>query len=121
MLNDAWLRPSAGGIAAAVRRFFADDVVVVGPDLSRVARGGDAVAASYDAFVRSVKLLDVEVRDPVVDELGDVAVATVVWSMTYEVGGTRSHERGHDVYVLRKSPAAWRICWRQIVSVPSAG
>jgi ketosteroid isomerase-like protein len=115
-LNAAWLSPPDGGIAPVVRGLFTGDAVVVAPDGTRVARGGDLVAASYDDFVRSAKILEVKLEDPIVDEFGDVAIATLGWSMTYEVDGVRSSERGSDTYVLRRSGCAWQICWRAMAS-----
>ncbi len=118
-LNFIWLHNDAGTIAPAVRGFFTDDVVVVGPNLQRVAGGADAVARSYDDFASSARILEAELGDPVVDKFGTVAVVTVPWSMTYEYQETRATERGHEVYVLLSDAAGWKICWRQIVSYPA--
>jgi Domain of unknown function (DUF4440) len=89
--------------------------VFVGPDLTRVARGADAAASSYDAFVSSATILDASVGETQVDEFGALAVATLTWSITYIYEGTESTEHGHDLYVLRREGDDWKICWRQIV------
>jgi ketosteroid isomerase-like protein len=119
-LNSTWLRSEPGTIAPAVRDLFTEDAVVVGPNLQRVAAGGDATARSYDDFVSSAHILDANVDDPIVDAFADVAVATVTWSMTYEYQAVQATEHGHEIYVLRREDGAWKICWRQIVSYPAS-
>jgi ketosteroid isomerase-like protein len=119
-LNFVWLNREPGTIATAVREFFTGDVVVVGPNLERVAAGCDAVARSYDDFASNARILDAEFGEPVADEFAAIAVATMPWTMTYEYGGMRVTERGHEVYVLRREGFDWKICWRQIVSYPTS-
>ncbi|HEX8805861.1 MAG TPA: nuclear transport factor 2 family protein [Candidatus Aquilonibacter sp.] len=117
-LNEAWRDREAGTIALVVRPLLSNDVVVVGPNLARIPGDADALARSYDDFKSSATILKLEFGDTLVDTLGDVAIATMPWSMTYEFGGQRSSERGHEVYVLRHEGDDWKICWRQIVSFP---
>ena len=114
-LNEIWPHESADRVAAAVRPLFADDAVIVSPDQVRVVRSGDAAAASYEGFLRNATVSDLRFGEPVVDEFGDCAVATVAWSMAYELQGVRMAEEGHDVYVLRRLGDRWAICWREIV------
>ncbi len=113
-LNLAW-RSGEADVAARVAPFFTSDAVIVGPDLRRVARGRDAVAASYAEFLAAATVLEYEQDAPEVDLAGDVAVATLGWTMTYEHQGGRSTERGHDVYVLARRPQ-WQIVWRYVAA-----
>jgi ketosteroid isomerase-like protein len=117
-LNSLWLQSVPGTIAPAIREFFTDDVVIVGPNLQRVAGGRDAVAQSYDDFASRAKVLGAQFGDPVADEFAAVAVATMPWALTYEFEGIRVSEHGHEVYVLRCEDSVWKVCWRQIVSYP---
>jgi ketosteroid isomerase-like protein len=113
-LNLAW-RSGGPDVAARVAPFFTQDAVIAGPDLRRAARGRDAVAASYAEFLASATVLEYEQDAPEVDLSGDVAVATLGWTMTYENQGGRSTERGHDVYVLARRPE-WQIVWRYVAA-----
>jgi hypothetical protein len=85
----------------------------------RVARGGDAAAGSYDAFLAAADLRDVDVGSSEVDEFCELAFATVPWRMTYAINGTEYRDRGHDVYALRAEHGDWRICWRHLVVAES--
>jgi ketosteroid isomerase-like protein len=113
-LNLAW-RSGAADVAARIAPFFADDAVIVGPDLRRAARGRAAVAASYAEFLASATVVDYAEDSPEIDLAGDVAVATLGWTMTYEYQGGRSTERGHDIYVFARRPE-WRIVWRYVAA-----
>jgi ketosteroid isomerase-like protein len=123
-INDAWLRAAPDDIESRIAEHFTSDVVFVAPNLARVAKGRAAVAASYADFVRNAKILDVHLDDPVVDESGDVAVATMSWTMRYEIEGRQNSESGYDTYVFRRENDRWRIFWRSMISrsasVPSA-
>ncbi len=118
-VNDAWRTAPPGEVAARVREYFADDAAIVGPDLARVARGGDAVAKSYDDFVSSARVLWAELDEPAIDVAGEVAAATLTWRMRYAYQGVESSEAGHDVYVLGRRDGRWLIVWRKLESHPA--
>lgn len=115
-INRIWRESAPDEIAALLAPHFTDDVVVVAPSLARVARGRDAVAASYGDFLRSATVLEVSIDEPEIDAFGDVAIATMPWRMRYEFGGRRGSERGFDTYVFRREDGAWRICWRSTIA-----
>jgi uncharacterized protein (TIGR02246 family) len=117
-INDAWRTGPPHQVAAAIRPYFSDDAVIVAPNLARVARGGDAVAASYQEFVETTRVLRAMLGTPEIDVLGDVAVATVTWHMLYVFDGTETVDTGHDVYVLRRREGGWLVCWREVLSSP---
>jgi ketosteroid isomerase-like protein len=119
-VNRIWRTNAPAQIAPAIAPYFTDDAVFVAPDLARVAAGRDAVASSYADFIRHTTLIAVHVEDPQVDSFGDVAVATMPWSMRYDLAGELHDERGYDTYVLRRDEGAWRICWRAMTSSAQA-
>jgi hypothetical protein len=65
-------------------------------------------------------VLEVHIDEPEVELCGDVAVATMPWSMRYEFGGRASTERGFDTYVFRRTDGRWQICWRSMMSAQEA-
>jgi uncharacterized protein (TIGR02246 family) len=115
-INRIWQSAAPDQIADLLAPYFTRDAVIVAPSLARVAEGGAAVAASYADFVRSAKAIDVRIDEPQVDRFGDIAVATIAWRLSYEFGGKRFGERGHDTYVFRLEDGRWRICWRSMMS-----
>jgi ketosteroid isomerase-like protein len=115
-INRIWQTADHDDITKLIAPHFTDDAVLVAPSLARVARGPGAAAGSYADFARTAKIVDVQIEDPQVDLCGDVAVATMRWSMQYEFGGRRGRERGYDTYVFRRDVGRWQICWRSMVS-----
>ncbi len=118
-LTAAWLSADPERIVREVADMYVDDAVIALADGTRAARGRDAIVNSYLAFARDATMLDVKVGEPVIDRFDTVAVATLQWSMTFEIGGTRSQQSGHDIYVLRSDGPIWRIYWREVVTEPS--
>jgi len=115
-INDAWQTGPPESVAARVRPYFAADAVVVGPDLTRVARGGDAVAASYADFVASTTIIESTLDDPQIDVSADVAAATMTWRMRYEYEGAQTTEAGVDTYVFARRDGHWIVVWRHLES-----
>jgi ketosteroid isomerase-like protein len=115
-INRIWQETAPDEIAGLIAPHFTQDAVVVAPSLARVARGREAVAASYADFARRAKILEVRIDAPQVDYCGDIAVATMPWRMRYEFDGSVSGERGYDTYVFRREAGRWRIFWRSMVS-----
>jgi uncharacterized protein (TIGR02246 family) len=114
-INQAWQHAPPEGIATLLAQHFTDDAVFVAPNLARVARGRDAVAASYADFARNANVLEVHIDPAQVDFDGDVAIATMPWSIRYEFDQRRTSERGYDTYVFRRQGDRWRVCWRSMV------
>jgi ketosteroid isomerase-like protein len=115
-VNDAWQTYPAGDIAACIREHFAADAVIVGPDLARVGRGRDAIAQSYADFAGSATIRSVELEDPEIDVIADVAAATLKWRLRYEYAGAEFSEAGRDVYVFGRLRGRWLIAWRKLES-----
>jgi|SRR5271156_3661458 len=117
-INDAWRHGPPGDVAARIRPHFTADAVIVSPSLSRVARGGDAVAASYQDFATTTRVLRALLGTPEVDVLGEVAVATLTWHMLYVFDDIETVDTGHDVYVFARRDGRWLVCWREVLSSP---
>ena len=115
-INDAWQKEKPGEIAAKIRRFIADDAVIIGPALTRVVENGDAFAKSYDDFAGSARFVSVELDPPDIDLLGETAVATMEWQVRYVLEEVDQTETGYDVYVFRRDRDEWKLTWRHIAS-----
>jgi uncharacterized protein (TIGR02246 family) len=91
-------------------------VVFVLPGFTGRAEGRPACVATYDEFLSAALVLRYEETAAVVDVFGDTAVATLHWEMAWEMGGQRSEESGHDIYVLAREERRWLIAWRTLLS-----
>jgi ketosteroid isomerase-like protein len=115
-LTAAWRRGRTADIAAMLH----PAVVFVHPGFAGRAEGQTACVATYDEFLRASIVLHYEESEPAIDVFGGTAVATLHWEMTWEMGGQRSEEAGHDIYVLVREGGRWVIAWRTLISVPRA-
>jgi uncharacterized protein (TIGR02246 family) len=115
-LTKAWRTGRTEDIAALLH----PAVVFVLPDFKGRAEGKTACVATYDEFLRAALVLRYEEQAPAVDVFGDTAVATFRWEMAWEVGGQRSEDTGHDVYVLVRTEGHWLIAWRTLVATPQS-
>jgi hypothetical protein len=109
-INDAW----RAGRVDELRPLCDPDMVIVGPKYEVLARSAEACIASYRDFLRASTIHEYRESSVSVHEAGPIAVATFAWEMEYEQSGRRSHERGTDLFVLRKEGGAWRAVWRAV-------
>src|SRR5689334_7569218 len=95
-LSRAWREQRFDDLAG----YFAEDIVMKGPDLKELGRGRDVAVGSYRTFMESSVVHEYEESGHAVEEWGDTAVATYDWKMTYEQKGKTSTESGHDLFVF---------------------
>jgi hypothetical protein len=113
-LTAAWRKGKTASIGAMLH----PSVVFVHPGFAGRAEGRTACVATYDEFLRASIVLRYEEKEPSIDVFGDTAVATLRWEMAWEMGGQRSDDAGHDVYVLVRDGGRWLIAWRTLISAP---
>jgi Domain of unknown function (DUF4440) len=111
-LTKAWRTGRTKDIGALLH----PSVVFVRPGFSGRAEGRAACVATYDEFLAAALVLRYEEAESVVDVFGKTAVATLRWEMAWELGGQRSEDAGHDVYVLARTDDRWLIAWRTLLS-----
>lgn len=110
-LTAAWRLGRTQDIAALLH----PSVVFVRPGFAERAEGRAACVATYNEFLAAALVLRYEEGEPTVDVFGDTAVAALRWEMAWEIGGQRSEESGHDLYVLLRTEGRWLIAWRTLV------
>jgi len=113
-INRAWIE----GRPADMRDLLDDRVVMVQPGFNQSLAGRDACLASYQEFVSQATIDRYTPAEPFIQVWGDTAVAWFAWTMAYTIGGRTSRERGHDVFVFRRTPAGWRAVWRTLTAEP---
>lgn len=119
-IETAWRDAHPATVAEALSEYFAADAVLMGPDLTRVARGRDAIAQSFGEFARAAIVTSITAADPEIDVSIDVAVATRKWELRYIYADVESFERFHDTYVFARRDGRWLIVWRAIAAQPAA-
>lgn len=102
-------------------QFFAEDMIFMLPGFGGRLEGSAAVIASYQEFMDRVTLTDYRESAHAVDVWADTAVANFEWEMSWLAGGVPNHERGHDVFVVRRLTAGgrWQAVWRTMIFEPS--
>jgi uncharacterized protein (TIGR02246 family) len=106
--NAAWV----AGRPEDVAPLFAPDVVMEGSDGRVVARGRDAMVASYVEYCRQVRTHAFVVREHAVHFFGDTAIVTYLFEVTYEVNGQTSRESGTERLVFSRNGGVWHVVWR---------
>jgi hypothetical protein len=107
-INQAWLN----GRVDDLNQIFHEDMIIIGPDFQELSRGRASCVKSYRDFLAQAKVIDYRESESIVDDWVTVAVATSPWEMTYELGGQRYRESGHDTFVFKKEDGQWQAVWR---------
>ena len=98
-----------------LRAFYRPDVVFVQPGLAVRLSGVEACLGSYRDFLSAATVHEYAEDEPTIDVFDRVAVATVRFTIDYELKSGRFHETGHDVLVLARDEADWRVQWRTLL------
>jgi hypothetical protein len=114
-INAAWLEGPPGEIVERVSPCFDEDVVMHDGSFKAIARGRDALAKSFEDFVRMATVRAFDAPAPDIHVSGDAATAVCPWTMTYTLNGETYTETGHDLLVFRRAGADWRVMWRAMV------
>jgi len=110
---EAWLAGDLDAVAAS----YLDAAVLVAQGELRI-EGRDAIVRSYADYLARAQTLAFEVLDYAVDPLGDqAAVASFRFGVRYRLGDGVYEEIGQEVLVLRRRGEAWRIAWRNQVTL----
>lgn len=114
-INRAWRGHDPETITSELRRYFAEDMVIVGPDLRVLARGSEACTRSYAEFISNASINTYESGELAIELFGDVAIAVHPWSMTFSIFGRQSTESGREVFTFTRSNGSWRAIWRAML------
>jgi ketosteroid isomerase-like protein len=110
-INEAWLT----GQTERLSDCFHNHMIVKGPDLQEMARGREACVKSYADFIRLATVGEFQASEPVIDLIGNVAVATSAWEISYRMNDRDYHESGRDLLVLTREDGGWQVAWRTVL------
>jgi ketosteroid isomerase-like protein len=98
--------------------YFHADAVLVAPGFEQRVVGRDPAVQSYRDFLAMAVVHRFASAEPRIDQLGDTAVATVPYTMDYELEGKVWRSRGNDLLVLTRVQGKWLIFWRTLLAEP---
>lgn len=114
--NDAWVRGEVNQLA----KLFGRNAVLVAPRLEGRMQGREAIAASYEEYNRKANTHSFVIDKHEIDVFGDMAVATYVFTVRYEIDGAVNDEAGQEILVLTRAEGSWCVAWRTQVPLGSA-
>jgi ketosteroid isomerase-like protein len=114
-VNQAW----RDGRFEELGSLFHPDAVIVGPDLTPVARGRDACVQSYAEFSAAATVHEFDETWVRLHEYGNAAVVGYEYRIRYEFKDGAYDERGREVILLVRRDETWQVAWRLVLPPPS--
>lgn len=115
-INSSWLSKKPEKLAQILAGCFHADMVIKGCDLETVAEGRDACVRSYVDFIQQAKIRAFQEDKADIRVLGDTAIASYGWNITYTLEGKEYTEPGHDVFVFSRTNDKWLAIWRAMLT-----
>jgi hypothetical protein len=100
------------------------DVTMALPGFTGVIKGRHILVTSFVEFSKSSKVILYSESDHEVQVVGDTAVVTFEFEMTYERGDYRGLSKGRDFWIFARDDDRWLAVWRTMMDVsdqPAAG
>ena len=94
-----------------------DRVVMVFPGFKGRAEGKAAMLSGFQDFCRNARLMEFSESERQVDVVGDVAVASLRFEVSYERGGHSYRSTGRDMWVFVRSDGEWKAVWRTMLDM----
>jgi hypothetical protein len=112
-INQAWLNGRIDDLSTMVH----PDIVMVLPGFAGTVQGRETLLAGFRDFCENARVHEFHEHDHQLSIIGDVAVATFRYDMTYERGGERSRSTGRDLWVLQAHAGNWIAVWRAMLEI----
>lgn len=112
-INDAWLQRRPQDL----RDLLHGQMIMVYPGFAGREEGKAAVIAGFEDFSTNARALRFEESDRQVDVVGDAAVASFSFELTYEREGQTYRCIGRDLWVFQRWQGAWLAVWRTMLDV----
>ncbi len=95
-----------------LKKFLAEDVVLVAPGGSPRLEGIMPVIESYRQFMTYAQVRLFRSRDHVVTTRRETAIGEYAWEMTWVAEGIEHLDEGREILVLVRGKNQWRVAWR---------
>jgi ketosteroid isomerase-like protein len=93
------------------------DVVMALPGFAGVIKGRHILVTSFVEFSKSARVLQYGESNQNVEVVGDTAIVTFEFQMTYERGDYRGLSKGRDCWVFARDDDRWLAVWRTMMDV----
>ena len=107
------------GDADAMRKFYADDVVVISGGWEPPLIGWENYARAYQAQLARSSGSRLERTNSYIKVMGDTAWVTYQWQYVGIVDGRTAQAYGHTTLVLQKRASAWVIVLNHTSAIPT--
>jgi ketosteroid isomerase-like protein len=95
-----------------IGRHLADDVVLAVPHSEMRITGRDAYVDTYRDYDANAVTLDFQTATPLIDVIGDTAIARCPYRVHYQLAGAEYRESGEDLLVFARRDGRWLVVWR---------
>ena len=112
-INRVWLDGNVEALAPMVD----PDIVMVFPGFSGRIQGREQFLAGFRDFCENARVHEFHDLDYESDVVGDTAVVTFRFEMTYERSGERYRSTGRDLWVFRDQGSGWIAVWRTMLEM----
>ncbi|HEV7765945.1 MAG TPA: DUF4440 domain-containing protein [Thermoanaerobaculia bacterium] len=100
--------------------YLAADVVIAAPDSDTRVIGREAYVQSFRDYDSAAVTDEFDAGNPLIDVIGDAAVALCPFRISYQLNGVTYRETGTEMLVLNRSSTGWLVIWRSMRSNPAA-
>ena len=112
-INRMWL----AGRVEALEEFVHPDAVMILPDFAGRVSGREDFLAGFRDFCATARIDRFHDHGYATDLIGDTAVITFQYEMTYERSGGRYRATGRDLWVFREMAGDWIAVWRAMLEL----
>jgi ketosteroid isomerase-like protein len=100
-----------------MRPYLHQDFTFAVPGFGAMVKGRELLIASFVQFGDIAQVLDYREFDVDVQVIGDTAVVTYRFDMTYEREKKREHSTGRDLWIFARDGDRWVAVWRTMLDV----
>ncbi len=118
-INSAWLSKKPEELSKILADCFHGEMVIKGCDLETLAAGREECVRSYVDFIEQAKISAFEQDEADIRVVGDTAVASYGWKITYALEGNEYTQPGHDAFVFNRTNGKWLAIWRAMLTKPA--
>ncbi len=107
------------GDAEAMRKFYADDIMVISGAWEPPLVGWENYARAYQAQFARTSRSRLERTNSYIKVMGDAALVTYQWQFVGNVDGKQAQAFGHTTLVLQKRAGNWLIVLNHTSAIPA--
>lgn len=112
-INNAWLGNRPDDLASIAH----ENMVMVYPGFAGRAEGREQIVAGFAEFLSQARVTMYRESDLQIDVVGDTAVATFAYEMTYERDGGTYRTTGRDMWIFGKHGGEWLAVWHAMLDM----